>query len=212
MFKSIHLLVLSLLIISFLSCKNDTAKTSGDASPTADEQPKNVTGGVGNINFISKEKIVLNPSSEIILPKEGDTSSVVFYLATPAENAEGKSGLSENGLLRSQILTMTMAKAGLTIVYVDGNSALQTATQLAAANAAELNTFKEEKAIETMKILSKNYRGKRVMVCAKAPIISMMVGQLTGQPSPAVPDYPNNNIYVIVSKGIGDGKLNIINY
>lgn len=214
MFKSITTITAILLIFNLFSCKNETSNVTAGPLPSANstEQPTNVQGGTGNVNFISKEKITLNDNTEIVFPKETDTSSIVFYFATPAENAEGKSALSENGLFRSQILTTMMAKAGLAMVYAEGNSALQTVTQLARANYSELNVFKAEKAEDTLKGLVKDFKARKVMVCASAPVVSQMMAQLTGKPAPTVPATQNNNIYVVISKGIGDGEVKTINY
>jgi hypothetical protein len=212
MFKSIQIIAAILLISNLFACKNETTNVNGEPLPSGTEQPTNVTGGTGNINFISKDKIILTDNTEIVFPKETDTSSIVFYFVTPAENAEGKSALSENGLFRSQILTTVTAKAGLAMVYAEGNSALQTVTQLARANYSELNVFKAEKAEDTLKELVKKFKARKVMVCASAPVVAQMIGQLTGKPAPAVPATENNNIYVIISKGIGDGEVKIINY
>ncbi|MCC6723236.1 MAG: hypothetical protein IT258_01910 [Saprospiraceae bacterium] len=213
MFKNIRIIAAIVLIFNLFGCKNETPSVTGEPLPTGTEQAASGKPGTTNVNFISKEKIVFNDNSpEIVFPKETDTSSLVIYFTLPAENAEGKSALSEDGLFRSQVLTTIMAKAGLAMVYAEGNSALQTVTQLARANYSELNIFKADQAEETLKSLIKSYKARKVMVCASAPVLTQMIGQLTGKPTTGVVTAQNTNIYVIISKGIGDGEVKTINY
>ncbi len=212
MFKSIKIFAPILLIVSLLSCKNEPPAITAEPTKTNTEGNPATGTGSGNISFISNEKITLNDKSEIVFPKEDDKTSVVFYFATPCQSKDTLTSLSEAGIAQSQQLTTMMAKAGLTIVYIDGNAAMQTALGTARANYAEFNFFKPKNAAETLKTLVGNYMGKKVFVVGAAPVISEMMAQLTGKPAPAVPTTPNNNLYVAIAKGMGDGEVKTINY
>jgi hypothetical protein len=212
MFKKIWKLLPILLIVNLLACKNEPPAITAEPLKPGTEVNQAPTTGSSNINFISKEKIALNDKTEIVFPKEDDKSSIVFYFATPGETFEGKTSLSEQGQLRSQQITAAMAKAGLAIVYIDGNTSMQTALGAARANFAEFNVFKADKAAETLKLLVGNYMGKKVMVVAEAAVVTSMMAELTGKPAPAVPATPNNNLYVAIAKGIGDGEVKTLNY
>ena len=212
MFKTIKILVPILLIVSLLACKNDPPAITAGPTKAGDNGNQVPATGSGNINFISKEKIVLNDKSEIVLPKEDDKSSIVFYFLTPGETFEGKTSISEQGQLRSQQIAATMAKAGLTIVYIDGNTAMQTVTVAARANYAEFVYFKPANTVETLKTLVANYMGKKIMVCAAASVLTEMMAQLSGKAAPVIPATANNNIYVAIAKGMGEGEIKTINY
>jgi hypothetical protein len=215
MVKTTYYFTIILLTISFLACKNEQKQEQPDTAPAPAHAVGNSAAAQleeSNISFIAKEKIVMKDATQIVFPKEGNTDSIVFFFATPGQSFEGKTSLSEQGLLQSQMLTMKMAKAGLAIAYVDGNAAMQTALGAARANYAEYFHFKKEATDETLKVLVNTYMGKKVMVCAEAPVVSSMMAQLTGKAAPTIPTAPNNKLYLAIAKGIGDGEVRELSY
>lgn len=208
MSKNTIFIAFILLITNLLSCKNEPQSVQ---APTV-ENGQSTSPNASNINLITKEKITLKDGSEIVFPKEDDKSSIVFYFTTPAQSKDTLTSLSDKGQAQANQLTSVMAKAGLTIVYIDGNAAMQTALVTARASYAELNVFKGEKADETLKLLAHNYMGKKVMVCAAAPVITEMITKLTGKPAPDVHTSPNYNLYVVIAKALGDGELKMFTY
>lgn len=211
MFRNVALIALVFFVIGFLSCKDEPVN-HGIPPATQADAPAAPAAPAGNIQMISKEKIVLNDSTEIVFPKEDDKTSMVFYFATPGQSMEGKTSLSSEGQMLAGRLSGTLAQSGLAVVYVEGNAAMQTALGVAKANACEFNIFKADAAAETLKLIAQTYAGKKVMVCAGAPIITEMMAQLTGKPAPTVPATPNNNLYVVVAKALGDGEVKTTTY
>lgn len=204
-------LVFTVLMVSVLACSNEPASTTSpepqSASTAAATAPQ-----AANIVSISREKIMLKDNSEIVFPKEADKTSIVFYFATPGQSKEGATSLSVEGQAQGNRLSGTMAAAGLTVVYVEGNAAMQTALGTARANQSELNIFTEKNASETLKLLAHNYLGKKVMVVASAPILTSMMTQITGKTDISVPATPNNNLYVVTAKALGDGEVKTVTY
>ncbi len=207
---------LILLIVNVLACKNEpTAESAATPAPTNAEAPApadDATTGAASFNYISKEKIVLKDGTEIIFPKEDDKSSIVVYFATPAQSREGATSLSYEGQVQGNRMAASMTQAGLAIVYIEGNAAMQTALGVAKANASEFNMFKADKAAETLKLIVHNYMGKKVLICAAAPVVTEMMNQLTGKSDANVPTTPNRNLYVVTAKAIGDGEVKTVSY
>lgn len=212
MFKSTKYVAAIALIVNLLACKNEPTGVNAEPATATNNSEQITTGSSGNISLISKEKIVLKDSTEYIFPKADDKTSIVFYFATPGQSQAGKTALSEEGLAQANRLTATLAGAGLTMIFADGNAAMQTTLGVSKANQGDLNVFKAEDAAETLKFLAANYMGKKVMVCAAAPIISEMMAQLTGKPAPTVPSTDNSNLYVVTSKSMGDGEAKVMTY
>ena len=228
--------LLILLTINVLACKNEPADTSPEAqaetkadpnlmSPEAlqhvrDSLAKDPTtttqiaapATAKPISTIGKEQILLKDATQIPLPKEGDKSSTVLFFATPAAKSPESTALSTDGLIQSTRLTRMLANVGLTVVWVEGNTGMQTGLGAAKENHAEFNLIDPKTAGETMKTIVGNYMGKKILVVASPPVLSDMLTQLAGKKVVEVPSSYAPVLYYAKVRAIGDADIMELSY
>jgi hypothetical protein len=227
---------LILLTISVLACKNEPTGAKADANAEAAADPnlmspealKQVRDSLAKdptqttqisapasakpISSMSKEQILLKDATQIALPKEGDKSSMVFFFATPAAKSPESTALSNEGLMQSTRLTRTLARVGITVVWVDGNTGMQTGLGVAKENAAEFNLLDPKTAGETLKTMVGNYMGKRILVVASPPVLSQMLEQLAGKKVVEVPSAYSPVLYYAKVRAMGDADIMELSY
>ncbi|MCF8246960.1 MAG: hypothetical protein K9J37_18555 [Saprospiraceae bacterium] len=220
--------ILILLTINLLACKNEPADTTTEAKAVAAEDirqkidslaidPSQTTqieapASAKPISTISKEQILLKDATQIALPKEDDKSSMVIFFATPAAKSSESTALSTDGLIQSTRLTRTLAQAGLTIIWVEGNTGMQTGLGVAKENAAEFNLIDPKTAGETLKTIVHNYMGKKTLVVASPAVLSELLVQLAGKKVVDVPASYSPVLYYAKVRGLGDADIMELSY
>ncbi|MBI5917371.1 MAG: hypothetical protein HY842_18540 [Bacteroidetes bacterium] len=202
------LIVLILLTINVLACKNEPEnKVTSEPLPTTAADSAAATGN--QASYILKEKMMLKDGKELVFPKEKDAAAVIFF-ATPGATIEGKTSLNPEGQMQAGRLTSTLAQAGIAQVYVEGNAAMQTGLGTARANECEFNLFKADEGESILKVILKNFTGKKVMVVGSPEVISGMMNLVTGKTD--LTAVTGNSMTVAIAKGLGDAEMHEVSY
>jgi hypothetical protein len=164
------------------------------------------------ISFVSKGEMLLKDATKVPLPKLDDKSSITFFFATPGTRTPGLTSLSQEGTEQAARLTGTMAQAGLTHVYGEGNFGIQTALGVAKENQSEFMLLKADLANETLKEILHNHMGKRVLVVASPAIVSDWLIQLAGKQVVTVPSAASPVLYYAVAQGMGKAQVMELSY
>lgn len=221
----------------FSACKNEPTAASAEAASTAADSterksaikvlptPDSIQQAAAAttmvpapatakpINYVGTDRILLKDNTEIQMPKADDKSSIVIFFATPGpRDPKNLSGLSQEGTLQAGRLTGTMARAGLSVVWAEGNLGMQSALGTAKENQAEFNLLDPKTADEALKTTVHNYMGKKVMIVASPSIISNLMVQLAGKQVVQVPNGYSPVLYVAKAKGIGNAEITEMAY
>lgn len=231
-----QLFLLIFLTISMLACKNEATDTAADAAAETKADPnlmspealKQVRDSLAKdptqttqiaapasakpISSMSKEQILLKDATQIPIPKEGDKSSLVLFFATPAAKSPESTALSNEGLMQSTRLTRMLARVGISVVWVDGNTGMQTGLGVAKENAAEFNLLDPKTAGETLKTMVGNYMGKKILVVASPAVLSQMLEQVAGKKVVEVPNAYSPVLYYAKVRAMGDADIMELSY
>lgn len=229
-------LFLILLTINLLACKNEPTETKTDATTEAKPDPnlmspealkqmrdslaKNPTETVQiaapasakPVSIISRDQILLKDATQIPLPKDGDKSEMVVFFATPAAKSNETTALSSEGLIQATRLTRTLGHVGLSVVWVEGNTGMQTGLGAAKENAAEFNLIDPKIADgEILRTIVHNYMGKKILVVASPAVIKAMMTEVSGK-AVEVPSAYAPVLYYAKVKAIGDAEIMELSY
>ncbi|MBI1227659.1 MAG: hypothetical protein GC192_20665 [Bacteroidetes bacterium] len=220
--------ILILLTINLLACKNEPKETTTETNaPTTEnvqqkrdslaQDPMETTqiaapASAQPVSTIGREEILLKDATQIALPKDGDKSSMVIYFVTPGAKSTESTALSTDGLIQSTRLTRMMANAGLTVVWAEGNTGMQTGLGSAKANQAEFNLVEPKTAVETVKTIVGNYMGKKILVVASPPVLNEMMTQLAGKQTVEVPASYSPVLYYAKVRAMGDADIMELSY
>lgn len=209
-------LAITFLVINFLACQNeDSAREAATAAVHEELEALNapLSAPVGKLAIATKEKLTLDNNKEIMLPEIGDTSVVTMFILRHAENVEGKTSLSTEGLNRAGYLASLMERVDLAQVYVEGNGAMQTGMFSAQANKAEVNLFKGEQAEAFLNMVVGNFKGKRVLIIGTPQSVPALLNTLSGEiVEGKMPEGEYDHFYVVKAKAMGNAEIEHLKY
>ncbi len=228
--------ILILLTINLLACKNEQADTTADSKTEAKADPnlmspealKQVRDSLATnptetiqiaapasakpISTMSKEQILLKDATQIPFPKVDDKSSMVVLFATPAAKSTESTALSTEGLIQSTRLTRILGHVGISVVWVEGNTGMQTALPTAKENKADLNLIDPKIADgEILRNIVHDFMGKKILVVASPPVLKAMMTELSGK-AIEVPASYSPVLYYAKVKAIGDAEIMELSY
>ncbi len=215
------LILFLLLTISVLSCnsepKDDSVTDGQDEQADIQKVPeaeviKSPTIAEGVVVGLRGNELQLDGKASIMLPEEGNDSSVTVFILRPAETMGGKTSLSAHGQIRAGMLARTFAKTGINRIYCEGNAAMQTALMTSRENACDLGLVKNEGTDELSKTILKNFKGKKIIVVGSPRMMTDVLDQLAGPGQYAVSSDDYDQIYVVIARGLGDAEVHHLRY
>jgi hypothetical protein len=223
-----YFLILILLTMNLLACKNEPAgegaaadqpistdvqqkrdSLAGDPSQTTQVE---APASAKKISSMNSERMLLQDATEVPLPKFDDKSSITLFFATPGSKSPESTALSAEGLMQSTRLARQMASLGLSAVWVEGNTGMQTGLPVAKDNKSELNMLDPNKAGEILKTIVQDNMGKRILIIASPSVLSQLTAQVAGKKVVDVPTAYSPVLYFAKVRAIGDADFMELSY